>query len=127
MSDLLGKLEDYRVMKAALAELKVTEMELRVDICEELGINELSAGTHNFEWADSGLLGKMSKKLNYKIDSDAYNDVKELLTEDEVACLKWTLDLRVGPYKKLADSDTLDMIITVTNAAPTLEISLEEV
>lgn len=126
MSDLMSKLEDYRIMKANLAALKAAEMELRVDICSELDIESLSAGTYNFEWAESGLAGKMAKKLNYKIDAGLLEEVKDILTEDEKDCIKWTPTIRLGEYKKLADSDNLDIIITVTNAAPTLEITLED-
>lgn len=115
------KLEDYRVLKQKLADVKQEEMDLRVEICETIG-KGLSVGTHNFSEYD-GIKVKLVNKLNYKIDKTILETL--VLSDEELECVRWKPDLNLTKYKELSDDiDDLNEAIIITNAAPALTVEL---
>lgn len=113
------KLEEYRLLKIELAEIKQGEMDLRVEIAEEIG-KGLSAGTHNFT-AYSGFKVKLVSKLNYSVDKKILETLD--LSEEEAECINWKPELYLAKFK-LADTDNLDDAVTIKTGAPTLTVEL---
>ena len=119
-----AKIEVYRTVKAQLAEIKATEMQMRLEIADELGVDQLKAGTTNFDYIDEGIRLKLIKKLNYKLDRDVLDLV--VLSEEEAACIKWTPELKLTPYRKVESTIMLDQAITVTDATPSIDIEFRQ-
>jgi len=122
MLTLEDKLENYRIIKNKLAEVKEDEMELRLAIAEELSVDNLSAGTHNFDF--TGLHVKLVTKLYKKIDKSILETLE--LSEEEAECIRWKPEIDARAYKNADDTDTLDEAVIVTNATPTLTVELVE-
>ena len=124
MKSLIDKIETYRQVKGELTEVKDKEMILRLELAQELGVDTLKAGTNNFDYIEEGMRLKLIKKLNYKLATE----VLELLdlSEEEAACIKWTPELKLTPYRKVEDTERLDQAITVTDATPSIEVELRE-
>ena len=120
------KIEAYRQIKEQLAEIKAEEMEMRLDVCQELGIDNLTIGTHNMEFEAEGVLVKMVKKVNHTIDKVVLEEMEDLLTEEEANCIAYDPRLKLGDYKKLGDTDTLDLIIVTKDAAPSVDVILKD-
>jgi hypothetical protein len=115
------RLEEYRLVKADLAELKQYEMDLRVEICEDIG-KGLEAGTHNFT-EYGGLKVKLVSKLSYSIDKGVLETLD--LTTEEAECIRWKPEIALKAYR-IADTDVLDKAITIKTGAPTLTVELAE-
>ena len=121
MSDILEKLEQYRLLKEELSDVKKREMELRVELADELSKEGLAAGTHNFNEFD-GFKVKLVKKLNYNIDKLVLETLE--LNEEEAECIRWKPELALKNYKSADDTSNLDQAIIITDGAPTLEVNL---
>ncbi len=113
------KLEEYRVMKEDLAQLKQDEMDLRVEIADEIG-KGLDAGTHNFS-KYAGLKVKLVSKLAYSIDKNILEGI--VLSEEEAECIRWKPELNLTKFKQV-DTDALDDAITIKPGAPTITVEL---
>ena len=114
------KLEKQRLMKIELAELKAAEMELRIEICEELGKGKAANKVHHFEGI-AGLKVDFKLVLNYKINKTILETLE--LTEEEAECIIWTPTLSMTKFKQ-TDIDVLDEAITIKSGAPTLTVEL---
>jgi len=119
-----AKIEVYRKLKIQLSEVKAAEMVMRLEIAQDLGVDSLKAGTSNFDYPSEGIRLKLIKKLNYKLDKETLEMID--LSDDEAACIKWTPELKLTPYRKVEDTVTLDQAISVTDATPSIEIELRE-
>ena len=120
------KVDAYRLIKAQLMEIKAEEMEMRLDLCEEMGIETLAVGTHNLEFEDEGVLVKMVKKLNHTIDKGLLESMGDLLSEEEADCIAYDPRLKLTEYKKCEETDTLDLIIVTKSATPALDVILKD-
>lgn len=124
MQTLVDKIETYRQVKGELSEIKDKEMILRLELAQELEIDKLKAGTNNFDYPDEGMRLKLIKKLNYKLTAEVLEMLE--LSEEEEACIKWTPELKLTPYRKIEDTAKLDQAIVVTDATPSIEVELRE-
>ena len=113
------QLEEYRLLKIQLAEVKQAEMDLRVEISAELGKGK-EAGTHNFIEYD-GFKVKLVSKLGYSVDKAILETLD--LSEEESECIRWKPELNLTKFKQ-SDTDTLDEAITIKTGAPTLTVEL---
>jgi len=113
-------LENWLDAKATLDAAKKSEMELRKQICDEL-LADKPEGTNNFNLFGYDI--KAVKKFTYSLDPD-FDDT--MLTDDEKECIRFKPSLVLGRYKKLIEPGALDDYVTVTEATPTLSISLNE-
>ena len=118
------KLEQYRDLKADLRQIKEAEMEMRLDLCDELGLDASSVGTHNMEYPESGLKVKMIKKVTYKLDKEMLTNIYDDLSEEERECISFEPKLSIAKYKKAGGSDLLDSAILIVPATPALEVEL---
>lgn len=119
-------IEELRAMAAQLKDLKVREMALRREIAAELG-DGLDPGTHTI--TRDGFKIKLKLGLSYGIDQDELKFLidENMLTDEEMDLLRIKYDLRLADYKKAdINTDTLDDVIIVKPAAPTLDITLGE-
>ena len=121
-----NKIEIYRQMQNQLRELKEREMDLRLDICDDLEIDQVATGTHNTEFSALGLKVKMVKKVNHKLDKDVLAQIYDDLSEEEAECITFEPKMSLAKYKKAGGSDLLDTAITIVPATPTLTIELME-
>ena len=112
-------LEKYRAMKIELAALKATEMELRIELCDELGEGK-AAGTHNFD-EYQGFAVKMVSKLSYTVNKTILETID--LTEEEAECIRWKPELNLAKFK-MSETDNLDEAVTIKTGAPTLTVEL---
>ena len=122
MLTLEKKLEQYRMLKIKLSEVKQDEMDLRIDIASELSKDALEAGTHNFDF--EGLKVKLVSKMNYKIDKNILETLE--LTEEEAICIRWKPELDMKAYKAEDETETLNEAIIATTGAPTLTVELSD-
>jgi len=127
MSDMCNigdVLEEYRLIKQELAEIKEKEMDMRIAVCEMLNIDQMTIGTHSMVYPDEGLSVKLTKKESYSIKIDESDFIN--LSDEEMNCISTKYGLSLSAYKSLGDTDALDEYITVKNAAPTVVVSLED-
>lgn len=122
----ISKIEAYRQIKEELGFIKAEEMQMRLDLCEELGIATLAVGTHNTEFKADGMLVKMVKKLNHTIDKDLLEEMADLLSDEEAECIVYDPRLKLTEYKKCEDTETLDLLIVTKDATPSLEVILKD-
>lgn len=114
-------IEEYSVLKEALAGLKKEEADMRISILEEL-FTSANVGTFNAVVGDFAIKGVF--KNNYRLNAKEYEAMvaANILSADELACvvLKPTLSLR--DYNACDATNSLDECITVSPAMPTLTI-----
>ena len=119
-------LEQWYEAQKSLALLKVQEMELRKKAVARFFNEDDREGTMRYPLPD-GFKLKAVKKQNYKLKNDAgqTDAALEKLSEDMAGMLvKWTPDLSVSNYKKLAPElqAVFNDCLEITDASPTLEI-----
>jgi hypothetical protein len=106
-------------------EAKDLEAEARRDLASELSTE---IGTKR--GLEGMLKWKVENGLNYNIDKLGLNALiaKGELSAAELLCIKWKPELSLTEYKKLGKEDraTLDSILTITPAMPTIEIKVDE-
>lgn len=126
MTTLNDQLEQHRVMAAQLKTLKEEEMKLRVKIVEKLTKKDDSPGTKNF--TREGMRVKVKLGLNYNLDQEELVSLmtQGLLTEEELGAIRTKYELKLAEYKRLDNPETLDDVIIVKPAAPTLSVELGE-
>jgi len=122
MLTLEQKLEQHRLLKQKLTDIKAEEMILRVDIVEILTNGEAEIGTHNFDYP--GLTVKLGISRKTKVDKFILDGLD--LTPEEDDCVRWTPSLDANKYKKAGNTDTLDEALIVTLSAPTLTVELSD-
>ena len=120
------RLENYRRIKHDLRTLKEIEMNLRLDICDELGLDASTVGTHNMEYPGQGLKVKMIKKVTHKLDKEMIANIYDDLSEEERECISFVPTLSVAKYKKAGGSDLLDTAILIVPATPALEVEIAD-
>ncbi len=100
-------------------------MEIRKTIAYELGL-DLELGTHHFVL--HGFKIRLKLNVTYTLDQEELLDLMNdnLLTEEELDLIKITYKLSLSEYKKAGNTETLDDVIIVKPAAPSLEITLGE-
>jgi len=118
-------LERHRLLAIQLKEVKEQEMALRVRIAGELN-KDNALGTKRYD--QEGYKVKLKTSLNYNLDQDmvAFMLAEDMLSSDELACLRTKYDLRLKEYKECDDTSVLDDAVETKFAAPTLEITLGE-
>ncbi len=119
-------LNEHRLIAIHLKELKEREKQLRieiVDIYESMGKNEL--GTHYLQC--NKLNVKMVLKTSMKIDEQVLNTIYDSLTTLEKDCIKTEHSIVKAEYEELPmDNPILDDALIVTDAMPTLIVTLVE-
>jgi len=122
----LELLEAHRVAAIELKEWKATEIKLRNQITDVL-LEGADPGTHNFNIGEFKI--KTVKKLNYSFDRETLAQLieDEQLSDEELALIRWSPDLKLGDYKKAeCDLEGINEALIVKPAQPTLEIKLGE-
>jgi hypothetical protein len=135
-----GVLMLWERVKKALEEIKIDEMDIR-KTAVKVYVPKGHEGTNNVELG-SGFTLKAVIKYNYKLDSDN-NKVEAAL--DAVAAVgnegkfiaerlvNWTPSLSLSEYRMLVEDaknsaakkemlDAINLVLTITDGAPTLEI-----
>ena len=113
-------LEQYIEAKANLTKYKTLEAALRLDLLEEMDMNQTVNGTVSKSVGNWRVTGGF--KLNYKLDTKSF-DVSAL-TEEQLGCIDYKPTLVMAEYKKIeeCDREELDEFITVSSAMPTVKI-----
>ena len=119
-----AKLEKYRKLKEDLRHVKEIEMDMRLELCDELGLDASSVGTHNMDYPNQGLKVKMIKKVTHKLDKEMIANIYDDLSEEEAECISFEPKLSIAKYKKAGGSDLLDSAILIVPATPALEVEL---
>lgn len=120
------KLQDYTEIKYQLDQYKALEAEMRLEILEDL-FPTASTGTFTATLGEFRVKGAFSNRAT--VDKQALEDYVEQLTEEEVACIKWTPSLIVAKYKELQEDETsglLEDCLTFKPAMPTIEVEYED-
>lgn len=99
------------------------EKELRIKICDKL-LEGKAVGTHNLKEGKYKI--KVVKKIIHSLDSDFLGAIWDELSEEEQASIKMSPKLLLKEYNGLEDHSTLDQVITVKPAMPTLSIEYVE-
>lgn len=133
----------WREVAANLAALKDTEMELRKAVTQRM-FPDPDKGTQRYDLGNGWQL-KLVHKLNYKLPGKTENDKIDAVSDqiekigNEGAFIldrlvKWSAELSVSEYNKLKDDakagsgtarsieKLIDTILTISPAAPTLEL-----
>lgn len=119
------KLEQLRVMKIELADLKAREMSLRLEVAEELSEGrDIGTSKHSIE----GFVVKVVTAMSYTFDQTEITMLLDrgLLPQDQIDLIRTKYELRLGDYKKAYDTEVIDDAIIVKPAAPTVTIELGE-
>ena len=126
MTTIAEQLEQHRVMKAQLTKLKEDEMALRVKLVNKLTKNDSDPGTKNYR--RDGFRVKIKLGLNYNLDQVELQRLIDegSLTEEELDCIRTKYELKLREYKAADDVETLNDVILVKPAAPTLDVELGE-
>lgn len=123
-------LADYENAKAQLTYWKAEEVRLRIDVANLVQPANID-GT--FKVTKAGYTTKVVKKLNYTLDKD-HKKVYDIQEKMEVTgnegyeiaqrLFKWEVDISVREYKTLDKpyKDLVDTVLTITDAAPTVEV-----
>jgi hypothetical protein len=121
MKKLTDQVSSYVETKALLDKYKKQEKEQRLKLLDRVfpsagyGILNEQKG----EWIIKGSFG-----LNYKLDLEMYEMLQETLSVEEFECIQMKPVLHAPTYKKLTDSQrvNLDLMVTITPALPTLSL-----
>ena len=126
MTTIAEQLEQHRVMKAQLLKLKDEEMALRVKIVNKLTKTDSDPGTKNIR--RDGFRIKIKLGLNYTLDQVELQRLidEDSLTEEELDCIRTKYELKLREYKAADNPETLNDVIVVKPAAPTLDVELGE-
>ncbi len=115
-----------------LKRWKDKEAALRLLICELLAPDD-NAGTFKFEIGQFPV--KISKKFNYSIDKETYEELCDAFNETEKSCIRTNYEVAMKNYNailKLADQgadvdiNNLQQCITVKPAMPTLSVGTND-
>lgn len=118
-------LEEARVLKIQLNEIKAKEMALRKVIADEIG-SGLDVGTHTI--TRDGFIVKLKLGVSYSFDQDEllFMMNEGMLSDEELSLIRTKYDLRLADYKRAGTTENLDEVIIVKPSAPSLEITLGE-
>lgn len=124
MVDLNDLIEEETIQRwidaqATLKAVKEEEMELRKEICAALQEVEKGHGTKSFHVQGFDL--KATFSLNYKLDEEMYVQNASKMNNSELDCINIKYSLNNAKFKEI-DSELLNSMVTVTEAAPTLKV-----
>lgn len=112
-------LEEYGVIKRALADLKKQEGEMRIKILESL-FNTDEVGTVNAVVGNYAVKGAF--KNNYKLSQVDVEERWDAMTREEQDCINHKPTLVMKVYNATELTPVLDDCITVSPAMPTLVV-----
>jgi hypothetical protein len=108
------------VLQEELKEVKQREYELRNKIVNHFryGSNVEGVQHKSLEGLDIDII--ITLKLNRKANSDALDTIWADLTQDQRDCIKYTPEVKVGPYKKLVEAGEAGELVNCITETPGL-------
>ena len=112
----------YIEAKSKLDYYKALEAKLRIDLLDEL-FPAVGVGTHKDTIGDFEIKGVF--KNNIKIDAKELSIIKDLLSDEELDCIRYKAELKAKEYNALSEDErsVLDEAVVITPAMPTLTVS----
>lgn len=118
---------DWLDMSRELKRLKVVEMELRKELCDErINLAGMKNGRMTTKGAEGDCSYKIVTALGYKVDLGIYTALLNNLTEAEKACVRWKPELALAAYKKLPEDSLLHEAVISKMAAPVLTVEVRD-
>jgi hypothetical protein len=120
---LIARIHQLKLLKNELAELKKMEMDLRLEVAEEISNNQ--SGVH--KWEAETVKVKVTNGLNYRLDKEILERNWDMMSQDERDCVRFKPELNLRDYKQMSDDvELLEEAITITPAAPVVDIKFTE-
>lgn len=120
-----SELEEWYKLYTQLREIKEKEAHLRRQICGNLIDEQPDIHSGKVQYKD--IIGsfkiKAEQALYYKLDTEVLADIWDILTEDELDCIKLKPELVVVKLKKLDEDSILWSAVVTKPAMPTLTLN----